>query len=61
MPFRSEQQRKFMYAKHPEIAKRWSQEAHEEEGDTAHPPENKKSKRKAAIGRRIKKHVNKHS
>ncbi len=26
MPFQSEQQRKFMYAKHPEIAKRWSKE-----------------------------------
>ena len=26
MPFKSEAQRKFMYAKHPEIAKRWSKE-----------------------------------
>jgi len=26
MPFRSESQRRFMYAKHPEIAKRWSKE-----------------------------------
>ncbi len=26
MPFKSEQQRKFMYAKHPSIAKRWSKE-----------------------------------
>lgn len=24
MPFRSEKQRKFLYAKHPEIAKRWT-------------------------------------
>lgn len=24
MPFRSEQQRKFMWARHPEIARRWS-------------------------------------
>jgi len=24
MPFRSEKQRKFMYARHPKIAKRWS-------------------------------------
>lgn len=24
MPFRSLKQRKFMYAKHPEIAKRWA-------------------------------------
>lgn len=24
MPFRSEQQRKFMWAKHPEIAKKWT-------------------------------------
>lgn len=27
MPFKSEAQRRFMYAKHPEIAKRWSNEA----------------------------------
>lgn len=26
MPFKSEKQRKFMYAKHPAIAKRWSKE-----------------------------------
>ncbi len=26
MPFKSEKQRAFMYAKHPEIAKRWSRE-----------------------------------
>lgn len=26
MPFRSEKQRKFLYAEHPEIAKRWSKE-----------------------------------
>jgi len=26
MPFKSESQRKFMFAKHPEIAKRWSKE-----------------------------------
>jgi hypothetical protein len=24
MPFRSKKQRRFMYAKHPEIAKRWT-------------------------------------
>ena len=26
MPFQSEKQRRFLYAKHPEIAKRWSAE-----------------------------------
>lgn len=26
MPFRSEAQRRFMWAKHPEIAKRWTKE-----------------------------------
>jgi hypothetical protein len=30
MPFRSEKQRRFMFAKHPEIAKRWAAEEHEE-------------------------------
>jgi hypothetical protein len=26
MPFRSEKQRKYLWAKHPDIAKRWSDE-----------------------------------
>lgn len=26
MPFKSEKQRKFLYAKHPKIAKRWQEE-----------------------------------
>lgn len=26
MPFQSEKQRKFMWAKHPDIARRWTQE-----------------------------------
>ena len=26
MPFRSQRQRRFMYAQHPEIAKRWTKE-----------------------------------
>lgn len=29
MPFKSQAQRGFMYAKHPEIAKRWEKETHE--------------------------------
>lgn len=29
MPFASQAQRGFMYAKHPEIAKRWEKETHE--------------------------------
>jgi hypothetical protein len=27
MPFKSEKQRRYLYAKHPKIAKRWSKEA----------------------------------
>ena len=27
MPFRSEAQRRYMYARHPEIAKRWAHES----------------------------------
>jgi hypothetical protein len=30
MPFKSDAQRRFMYARHPEIAKRWSAEAKEQ-------------------------------
>jgi hypothetical protein len=26
MPFKSQQQRKYLYAKHPEIARRWEKE-----------------------------------
>lgn len=26
MPFKSKQQRKYMYARHPEMAKRWEEE-----------------------------------
>jgi hypothetical protein len=29
MPFQSDQQRKFMYAKHPQIAARWEKETPE--------------------------------
>lgn len=29
MPFASQAQRGFMYAKHPKIAKRWEKETHE--------------------------------
>lgn len=29
MPFKSEKQRKYMWANHPEIAKRWTKEEHE--------------------------------
>lgn len=28
MPFKSEKQRRYMYAKHPEIAKRWESKQH---------------------------------
>jgi len=30
MPFKSDKQRKFMYSQHPEIAKKWSKEEHDE-------------------------------
>ena len=29
MPYKSDKQRKFMHAKHPEIAKRWDRESQE--------------------------------
>ncbi len=43
MPFQSEKQRRFMYAKHPEIAKRWTEEYGSEIGGD----HEKKSKKKA--------------
>lgn len=40
MPFRSKAQRRFLYANHPEIAKRWEKETHnplpERKGKTKH-------------------------
>lgn len=35
MPFRSEKQRRFMWSKHPEIAKRWASEAKGKKGRKA--------------------------
>jgi len=37
MPFQSEKQKKYMYAKHPEIAKRWSAEEKAEQEEDAKP------------------------
>jgi hypothetical protein len=48
MPFKSEKQRKYMFANHPEIAKRWTKES----------PTRKKVTRKHevdAMGRLLKK------
>lgn len=41
MPLQSEAQRRFMWSKHPEIAKRW---AHEHSGDKS-PPKHKRKGR----------------
>jgi len=43
MPFQSKAQQKFMFAKHPKIAKRWAAET----PDMADLPEKKKAKHKA--------------
>jgi len=32
MPFKSQRQRRFMYARHPEIAKRWRKESGPQRG-----------------------------
>ena len=33
MPFQSENQRRFMWAKHPEIAKKWAHGKHSKDGN----------------------------
>lgn len=43
MPFKSEAQRRFMYAEHPDIAKRWSAEYPDQGKLPAH------AKKKAAL------------
>ena len=45
MPYKSDAQRKFMHAKHPEIAKRWDKEYPEQK----HLPEHVGNKRKALL------------
>lgn len=37
MPFRSQRQRRFMYARHPEIAKRWRKESGPQRGLSERP------------------------
>lgn len=49
MPFRSEKQRRFMYANHPDIAKRWE----DKYGSTPRPAAPRKAAKKAA---RINRH-----
>jgi hypothetical protein len=43
MPYKSEKQRRYMHAKHPEIAKRWDKEY----GSKVSSPSKKKKKRKS--------------
>lgn len=47
MPFKSEKQRRFMYARHPKIAKRWS--AEEKQNNPM--PEKKRETREEALVR----------
>ena len=47
MPFKSKSQARFMFAKHPKIAKKWAKEGHSLKGL----PEKKKSFNKLAAGR----------
>ena len=50
MPFQSEAQRRFMYAKHPAIAKRWS----DEYGTPDDLPEHKRKGKKKKKGKHDK-------
>jgi len=44
VPFKSEKQRRYMHAKHPEIAERWEREA--KQGRTGKKAQGKRSKAK---------------
>jgi hypothetical protein len=48
MPFASERQRRFMHAKHPEIAKRWEHEGGSSLRDLARNPNRRTRKRRRA-------------
>jgi hypothetical protein len=51
MPYQSDAQRRFMHARHPEIAKRWDKEY----PDQKNLPEKKGSSHQRAAKRRLKK------
>lgn len=51
MPFKSQAQRRFMYAKHPDIAKRWSSEYGPQKNLPEHVSEPKKLARVKAMRR----------
>jgi len=46
MPFKSEKQRRFLHAKHPEIAERWEREAKRKKGRTGKKAQGKRSQKK---------------
>lgn len=47
MPFKSEAQRRYMYARHPEIAKRWSAEYPNQGKLPAHVGKTRKRRKRA--------------
>jgi hypothetical protein len=49
MPFRSEAQRRYMFARHPEIAKRWAKEYGTPKGLPYHVPKKKRSKHRQKL------------
>ena len=49
MPFKSEKQRRYLWANHPDIARRWTEEYGSE------PVGKKKAKKKAKTKKRLKK------
>lgn len=54
MPFKSEQQRRFLWAKHPEIAKKWSHGEHSSKGSDHKMPSKDNSNLKSAAIRRLR-------
>ena len=46
MPFRSQKQRRFMHARHPEIAARWEKEAKAKGAKAVRPKKKTKKKRR---------------
>ena len=46
MPFKSEKQRRYLWAKHPEIAEKWAQGEHHTKGKSHQMPKKRTRKRK---------------
>lgn len=56
MPFKSEQQRRFMFSQHPDIAHKWAHGEHSTSGKTGHRMPKKSGRGVRKAHRKAKRH-----